>query len=233
MPADGAVFGKEMRQSIIAAEGKELVGIDQKSSQLSICAFVTNNTDYYNAVATGVEFANNEDGSTTYHGSSAHCVNSRYFNLVTKSEWEDAVSTQNADLIHEIVLKRKKSKGLSFASLFGCGPAKLAVMGGFEVPEAKTKLQAFLDNMGLSEVIKFLEKCKDKYKRGKGFYIPTGFGYWVYCGGMHKAVNYLIQSLEGVVQKKAVEIMKQMFIEKGYWGKSVNKILDMHKYCAF
>ena len=233
LPADGAVFGKEMRQSIIADEGKELVGIDQKSSQLSICAFVTNNTDYYNAVATGVEFENEQDGSTTYHGSSAHCVNSRYFNLVTKSEWEEAVRTQNPNLIHEIVLKRKKSKGLSFASLFGCGPAKLAVMGGFEVPEAKTKLQAFLDNMGLSEVIKFLEKCKDKYKRGKGFYIPTGFGYWVYCGGMHKAVNYLIQSLEGVVQKKAVEIMKQMFIAKGYWGKSVNKILDMHKYCAF
>jgi hypothetical protein len=233
LPADGAVFGKEMRQCIIADEGKELVGIDQKSSQLSICAFVTNNTDYYEAVATGVEFENDEKGEPIYHGSSAHCVNSRYFNLVTKEEWEDAVRTQNPDLIHDIVLKRKKSKGLSFASLFGCGPAKLALMGGFEVPEAKVKLQAFLDNMGLSEVIKFLEVCREKYKRGKGFYIPTGFGYWVYCGGVHKSTNYLIQSLEGVVQKKAVEIMKQMFIEKGYWEKSVNKILDMHKYCAF
>lgn len=233
LPADGAVYGKEMRQCIVADEGKELVGIDQKSSQLSIAAFVTNNVDYYDAVANGVEMKNEEDGSETYVGTSAHCVNSRYFNLVTKEEWEEAVRTQNPDLIHSIVLRRKKSKGLSFASLFGCGAPKLAVMGGFSVPEAKDKLQAFLDNMGLSGVIQFLEYCKTKYKRGKGFYIPTAFGYWVYCGGMHKAVNYLIQSIEGAVQKKAVIHLDKRIKENG-WENSVNKILDMHKIsCAF
>ena len=233
LPADGAVFGKEMRQCVVADEGKELVGIDQKSSQLSIAAFVTNNVDYYDAVANGIEMKNEEDGSETYVGTSAHCVNSRYFNLVTKEEWEEAVRTQNPDLIHSIVLRRKKSKGLSFASLFGCGPAKLALMGGFPLPEAKDKLQAFLDNMGLSGVIQFLEHCKTKYKRGKGFYIPTAFGYWVYCGGMHKAVNYLIQSVEGAVQKRAVILLERKIKELSWEGK-VDKILDMHNYyCAF
>lgn len=232
LPADGAVFGKEMRECIIADEGKELVGIDQKSSQLSICAFVTNNTDYYEAVATGMEMKNEEDGSETYVGTSAHCVNARYFNLVTREEWEEAVRTQNPDLIHSIVLRRKKSKGLSFASLFGCGPAKLSVMGGFTMQDAKTKLQAFLDNMGLSGVISFLETCKQKYKRGNGFYIPTAFGYWVYCSGMHKAVNYLIQSVEGAVQKKAVIHLSNK-IKENKWKGKVDKILDMHKFCAF
>lgn len=228
LPADGAVFGKEMRQCVIADEGKELVGIDQKSSQLSICAFVTNNTEYYDAVATGLEMKNEDDGSETYVGTSAHCVNSRYFNLVTLEEWERAVETQDEELIHSITLRRKKSKGLSFASLFGCGAKKLALMGGFTEQDAANKLKAFLDNMGLSGVIKFLEECKSKYKRGSGFYIPTAFGYWIYCTGMHKAVNFLIQSAEGAIQKRAIILMSQEIKKRGWVGK-VNKILDMHK----
>jgi hypothetical protein len=232
LPADGVVYGKEMRSCIIAAEGKELVGIDQKSSQLSICAFITNNTSYYNAVATGVEFENKPDGSVYFHGTSAHCVNSRYFNLVTKEEWEEAVLTQHEDLIHKIVLARKKSKGLSFASLFGAGAKKLAVMGGFSEAEAKEKLQAFLDNMGLSDVMKFLEQCKTKYARNSGFYIPSGFGYWIYCNSMHKANNYIIQSLEGVIQKRAIYHMDKQIKLKG-WTPSVNKILDIHDEVLF
>ena len=227
LPSDSAFLGYEMRKCIIADEGKELVGVDQKSSQLSIAAFVTNNEQYYDAVAKGIEFKNEEDGSQTYVGTSAHCLNARYFNLVTKDEWQEAVDTQNPDLIHDIVLKRKKSKGLSFASLFGCGPKKLALMGGFTESDAKSKLKSFLDNIGLTGVIEFLEVCKTKYKRGKGFYIPTAFGYWVYCEGMHKAVNYLIQSAEGAVQKMAILLFDKK-IEEYSWNGKVNKILDMH-----
>ena len=232
LPSDSAVFGKEMRECIVADEGKEFVGCDQRSSQLSICSFVTNNEQYYNAVATGVEFKNEEDGSETFVGTSAHCVNSRYFNLVTEEEWEEAVKTQHEELVHSIVLRRKKSKGLSFASLFGCGAKKLALMGGFPELEAKDKLQSFLEGMGLTEVIKFLEGCQEKYRRSNGFYIPTAFGYWVFCKGMHKAVNYLIQSQEGAVQKMAVILMDKEITNRG-WENSVNKVLDMHRHnCA-
>lgn len=216
-----------MRKCIIAEEGKELVGVDQKSSQLSIAAFVTNNTQYYDAVAKGVEFENDEEGKPIYKGTSAHCLNARYFNLVTKDEWQEAINTQDPDLIHDIVLRRKKSKGLSFASLFGCGAKKLALMGGFTEQDAKSKLKSFLDNIGLTGVIEFLEDCRVKYKRGKGFYIPSAFGYWVYCEGMHKAVNYLIQSIEGAVQKKAILLFDER--SKELWENSlVNKVLDIH-----
>ena len=227
LPSDSATLGKEMRESLIAEEGKELVGADQKSSQLSICSFVTNNVSYYNAVATGVEFVNEEDGSLTYVGTSAHCVNSRYFNLVTESDWKMAVHEQHEELIHTIVLARKKSKNLSFASLFGCAPKKLALMGGFPEAEAKDKLKSFLDGMGLTGVIEFLEQCKEKYARGRGFYIPTAFGYWVYCASMHKAVNYLIQSQEAAVQKKALILMDAKIKELGWEGK-VAQVLDQH-----
>uniref|UniRef100_A0AB39AJ39 DNA-directed DNA polymerase family A palm domain-containing protein n=1 Tax=Vibrio phage P018-4 TaxID=3229728 RepID=A0AB39AJ39_9CAUD len=227
LPSDSALLGYEMRKCVIADEGKELVGVDQKSSQLSIAAFVTNNTQYYDAVASGVEFMNDEEGNPIYKGTSAHCLNARYFNLVTKAEWQEAIDTQDPDLIHDIVLRRKKSKGLSFASLFGCGPKKLALMGGFSESDAKDKLKSFLDNIGLTGVIEFLETCRVKYKRGKGFYIPTAFGYWVFCEGMHKAVNYLIQSMEGAVQKMAVILFDNKIAENS-WESSVNKILDMH-----
>lgn len=227
LPSDSAPFGKEMRSCLIADKGKEFVGCDQKSSQLSIASFVTNNVDYYNAVATGVEFKNEEDGSETFVGTSAHCVNSRYFNLVTEDEWKEAVKTQDTELVHSIVLRRKSGKALSFMSLFGCSYKKLAVSGGFTEEEAKIKLQSFLDGMGLTEVISFLEKCKDKYPRGRGFYIPTAFGYWIYCTSMHKAVNYQIQSMEASVQKRALILMDNKIKELNWEGK-VAQVLDQH-----
>lgn len=227
LPSDSALLGYEMRRCVIAAEGKELVGVDQKSSQLSIASFVTNNEQYYEAVASGIEFKNAEDGSQIYHGTSAHCLNARYFNLVTKDEWQEAIDTQNPELIHEIVLRRKKSKGLSFASLFGCGAKKLALMGGFTEQDAADKLKSFLDNIGLTGVIQFLEQCKTRYKRGSGFYIPSAFGYWIYCDGMHKAVNYLIQSIEAAVQKKAILLFEEKIVENS-WEGMVNKICDVH-----
>jgi hypothetical protein len=232
LPAKKSLYGKEMRQTIIAPEGKELVGVDQKSSQLSIAAFVANNVTYYDAVANGLEVKMEEDGSETYVGSSAHCVNARYFNLVTEEEWHQAVETQDPELLESIALRRGTSKGLSFASLFGCAPPKLAVMGKFSVPEAKTKLASFLDGMGLTKVQEFLSGCKQKYKRTKGFYIPSAFGYWIYCNSDHKAVNMLIQSTEAAVQKRAVELAEAR-LEELYDKEEVFKVLDMHDEVLF
>ena len=236
LPADGAVFGSEMRECLIAEEGNELVGIDQKSSQLSIAAFVANNTEYYQAVASGVEMRTDADGNNTYVGESAHCLNSRYFLLVTKEEWEEAVLTQHQELIHSITLRRKKSKGLSFASLFGCGAKKLAVMGGFTESDAEIKRLSFLEKLGLAQVIEFLEYCKRAYKRGRGFYSPTAFGYYVYCEGMHKSVNYLIQSIEAAVQKIANKTFWRLLAKYNKTAEEklqVMQVLDYHDEVLF
>lgn len=227
LPSESASFGKEMRQCIIAPEGKVLVGADQKSSQLSIAAFVSNNVDYYEAVASGEEFRKDEKGNDIYVGSSAHCVNARNFALVSSAEYEEAVKTQNKDMIRNIVLKRKSAKGPAFGVLFGCSGKKLATMLKISEKEGNHKKEIFLEQMGLKPVIAFLKECSVKYKAKKGFYIPTAFGYWIYCTGDHKAVNYLIQSVEGTIQKMGVLRLDVLLEERGLTDK-VSKVLDMH-----
>lgn len=109
-PSESALYGHEIRKIIKAPEGYKLVGIDQKSAQLSIAAYYANNSSYYTSVATGIEF--DEEGN--YVGQTAHCVNSRMFGMVSEDEWLQAVNTQDKELIHSISLRRKGSKGGSF-----------------------------------------------------------------------------------------------------------------------
>jgi len=112
-PSESALYGKEVRQGIIAGKGKKIVGIDQKSAQLSIAAYYANNSEYYDAVASGLE----EDEEGNYIGESAHCFNARAFGLVSDEEWKEAVLNNQHDLLSSIGLRRKKSKGGSFACL--------------------------------------------------------------------------------------------------------------------
>ncbi len=215
-----------MRQIIIAPEGKVLVGADQKSSQLQICAVVTNNVDYFNAVVTGKETIK-VDGVDVYTGSDAHTANAINFDLISREDWQEAIDNQDPELIHKLSLLRGSAKGPSFSVLFGAGGEKVATLLGISVQEGNQKRQSFLDQLGLTDLNRWLEVCKRQYQRGSGFYIPIAFGYWVYCTSMHKAGNYLIQGLEGVVQKVAVNYFEAKVIENG-WEDKVLKILDMH-----
>ena len=226
LPSDSSLYGKEMRQAIIADEGKMLVGVDQKSSQLSIAAFIADNQEYYNAVATGVEFRNDEEGNEIYVGTSAHCVNARNFGLVSKSDWEEAARTQNPDLIHDIVLKRKSSKGPSFGVLFGCAGKKLGLMLDIPASEGNYKKNRFLSEMGLDTVIDYVKCCERKYPYGGGFFIPV-YGYWLWCRGANVGVNYFCQGLESIVQKKAVIDFHNIVESKG-WGDHTGIILTVH-----
>tara|TARA_R110000782_G_scaffold75562_8_gene150795 strand:+ start:3674 stop:6178 length:2505 start_codon:yes stop_codon:yes gene_type:complete len=227
LPSEKSLWGKEMRQCLIAPEGKVLVGADQKSSQLQLCAVVTNNTDYFNAVVKGKETIKDEDGKDIYTGSDAHTANAINFNLITREEWQEAIDKQAPDLIHRLSGLRGDAKAPAFSVLFGAGGEKVALLLGIPVQEGNEKRQAFLDQLGLTGVTDWLRVCSKKYKRGKGFYIPIAFGYWIYCNSMHKAANFLIQGLEGIVQKIAVNYFEAKVLENNWQGK-VDKILDMH-----
>ena len=226
LPSESAPLGKEMRLSLIAPEDRVLVGADQASAQLQICSVVANNVEYYEAVAKGKEFKK-VDGKDVYIGTSAHCVNARGFQLISREQWQEAIDKQDPELIHTLGLLRKKAKGPAFASLFGCAPPKLAGMLGIGVDEAKIKLKAFLEELGLTAVQEWLKLCQKKYKRGNGFYIPIAFGYWVFCKSAHAAVNYLIQGTEGAVQKIAVNYFERQVNTRFKKG-NVFKVLDMH-----
>lgn len=222
-PGEKSLFGAEIRKTIIADEGKKLVGCDQKSSQLSIAAFFAKNATYYDAVASGEEKL--EDG--TYVGESAHCYSARNFGIVSKQEWEEAKRTQDEALIKSISLRRSFSKGASFGVIFGCSGKKLAVMLKIPENEGNQKKNEFLKQMGLDGVKSYLETCKEKYKRAGGFYIPLAFGYWVWCKQDHKAINYLVQGTEALAQKLS-ELRCEAELERAGLSDKAYQILSMH-----
>lgn len=224
VPGEKSLYGSELRGIIVAPEGKSLVGVDQKSSQLSIAAFFAKNATYYKAVAAGQEF----DSNKKYIGESAHCYSARNFGLVSINEWDEAKRTQDADLIKSISLRRSDSKGASFGVIFGCSGKKLA--GMLKVPESEgnKKKDLFLKQMGLEGVKDYLlNVCKVKYKRASGFYIPLAFGYWVWCSQDHKAINYLIQGTEALAQKLAELKFDKEVKGTGLIGRC-GQILSMH-----
>lgn len=221
-PGVGALYGEKCRQIVIAPEGHKLVGADMKSAQLSIAAYYANNYDYYMAVADGQE----EDQNGNYIGESGHCVNARAFTLVTEEEWKRAIQTQDKDLLHSISLRRKKSKGGTFATIFGASGKKVGKTLGIPEELGNEKKKAFLEAIGLDEPIARLKRMAAKYKRGQGGYIELPFGVWVWCAEEHKLFNYLDQGTEAICQKVAVNYYER---EAKKLGLDACKILDYHK----
>ncbi len=231
-----SLYGEETRKSIVASEGKVLVGADQKSSQLSIAAFYAKNSEYYESIASGEEY--DEDGK--YIGKSAHCYSARNFGITSHEEWMRAVETQDSGLLKSIGLRRGFSKGASFGVIFGCSGGKLAGMLKVPEKEGNEKKDTFLKQMGLDNVKDWLAICKTTYSRGKnGFYIPLPFGYWVHCSQDHKAINYLIQGTEAIMEKMAELWFEKQLVKRGLQDKAY-KVLSMHdeflcesdEYCA-
>lgn len=222
-PSASALYGEKIRKCIIAPKGKVLVGIDMKSAQLSIAAYYANNYDYYQNVASGLEF--DEEGN--YVGQTAHCVNSRMFGMVSDEDWQMAVATQDKDLIHHISLKRKASKGGSFAVIFGASGAKVAKTIGIHEAEGAKRKDQFLKQMGLDGVISTLKSYEAKYKYGGGWYLPLAFGYYLWNDSGHKNVNTIVQGFEALAQKMAV-IRFRKDVERNNLTEYINKIVDTH-----
>ena len=208
----GSLYGEEIRKIIIAPEGRVLVSADQNSAQLSLAAYYANNYDYFKAVAEGNEFKVDEDGNEIMHpdtgkpwyiGESGHCVNARAFTLISEDEWKHAIKTQDQELIHDLGLRRKKSKGGSFSTIFGASGKKVAQT--LDIPEelGTQKRNSFLSNIGLDRVMDICETMVDKYKRGRGGYIELPFGYYAYTSQKHKFFNVLDQGSEAACEKWA------------------------------
>lgn len=125
-PSTSALYGDKIRKGLIAPEGRLLVGSDMKSAQLSIAAYYAKNWEYFDSIINGEEFKvdsngekiiNPATGHPFYLGESGHCVSARAFGIVNEADWQEAVRTQNWDLIEKLGLLRKYSKGASFACL--------------------------------------------------------------------------------------------------------------------
>jgi len=222
-PGAKSLYGKEIRKCLIAPEGKVLVGVDMKSAQLSIAAYYANNSDYYNNVATGIE--ETEDG--TYVGETAHCVNARMFGMVTEEQWQEAVRTQDPELIKKLSLIRGDSKGGSFAVIFGASGKKVAVTIGIPESEGHKRKEQFLEQMGLGDTISQLSVFESKYPYKKGFLLPLAFGYWLWNNSPHKSVNTTVQGFEALAQKLAVVRFSKEVERLGLQDK-ISKVLEVH-----
>lgn len=222
-PSESALYGKEIRSCIIAPEGKVLVGIDMKSAQLSIAAYYANNYEYYQNVASGRE----EDEDGNYLGETAHCVNSRMFGMVSNDEWQRARETLDKELIASIGLRRKKSKGGSFAVIFGASGNKVAKTIGIPESEGNKRKDQFLKQMGLDNTINTLKTYETKYKYKSGWMLPLAFGYYLWNNSGHKNVNTVVQGYEALAQKMAV-IRLSKEIERAGLQDHIIKILDVH-----
>lgn len=222
-PSDGALYGKEIRQCVIAEEGNVLVGIDMKSAQLSIAAYYANNEDYYTSVASGMEF----DENGNYVGQTAHCVNARMFGMVTDKEYQSALESQDKEIIHSITLKRKKSKGGSFAVIFGASGKKVAKTIGIPEKEGAKRREQFLNQMGLDNVIARLADYEKAYPYKSGFMLPLAFGYWLWNNSSHKSVNTIVQGFEALAQKLARVRFSKECVRLG-WQDDCWVVLDVH-----
>lgn len=231
----GSLYGEDIRKIIVAPEGRVLVSADQNSAQLSLAAYYANNYDYFKAVAEGNEFKVDDKGNEILHpdtgepwfiGESGHCVNARAFTLISDDEWQRAVKTQDQDLIHDLGLRRKKSKGGSFSTIFGASGKKVAQT--LDIPEelGTEKRNAFLSNIGLDKVISICERMVEKYKRGRGGYIELPFGYYAYCSQNHKLFNYLDQGSEAACEKWA-ELYFDREVKR--LGLDAKRIMSYHK----
>ena len=222
-PSDSALYGKEIRQCIIAEEGKVVIGIDMKSAQLSIAAYYANNYEYYNSVASGQEL--DEDGK--YVGQSAHCVNARMFGMVSEKDWLLAVDQQDKGLIHHITLKRKASKGGSFAVIFGASGKKVGKTIGIPESEGNARKTQFLQQMGLDTTIETLKVFEDTYRFKNGFMLPLAFGYWLWNNSSHKSVNTIVQGFEALAQKLMTIRLSKELKRLGLDQKAM-MVLDVH-----
>lgn len=222
-PSESALYGEEIRKCVIAEEGKVLVGVDMKSAQLSIAAYYANNWDYYNSVASGMEY--DEDGK--YVGQTAHCVNARMFGMVSESEWHEAVLTQHHDLLSSIGFRRKKSKGGSFAVIFGASGKKVGKTIGIPESEGNKRKKQFLKQMGLDNVIEVLAEYENKYKYRNGFMLPLAFGYWLWNNSSHKSVNTIVQGFEALAQKLMTIRFAKEVVRLGL-QEHADFVLDVH-----
>lgn len=227
-PGVGALYGEEVRKCIVAGKGKKLVGIDMKSAQLSIAAYYANNQEYYDTVASGLE----ETEDHVYLGESAHCVNCRMFGMVSEEEWKRAVRTQDKDLIHHISLKRKGSKGGSFAVIFGASGKKVARTIGIPEKEGNKRKSQFLEQVGLDECMSVLDEMSKKYPYKSGFMLPLAFGYWLWNNSTHKSFNTIDQGFEGLAQKLAA-IKMDKWIKEECLDEHIGVIIQMHDESLF
>jgi len=219
LPSPKKLYGSEMRKCVIAPKGRVLVSVDMDGSQLRLSADFAGNIEYGESLVVGIEDYTDDSGKTTYVGRDSHTLNCIGFGLATEEQRDEAVRTQDHELIHQMGIARSNGKNGTYATIFGCSGKKLAMMIKVKESTGEARKKAFFDKLGLTGLMAKLVKEWKENKHGKGGYIRTLGNYFVYCQSEHKVLNYFIQGSEAIIQREAII----------YAGKKVREeCLDAH-----
>lgn len=223
-PSVQALYGENIRRIIKASPGCTLVGIDMPSAHPRILAdpYCTGNDKFIDAVCSGVEF----DSDDRYVGTDFHTVNAVLFNLISQEDVDRAVKSQDNKDILVCSAARKIGKGGSYCTLYGGSDKKLALTLGIPVETGAKIKKAFLDGLGLSELLDDVQQSWDKHKRQNGSYISVLGGYHIWSNSKHKIINYKALGSEAVIQKHAVIWICRQIRDKGLKVKLICNVHD-------
>lgn len=138
----------------------------------------------------------------------------------TKEVTTGDVHQRNADILSLIIAcSRSNAKPFLYAFLFGAGLEKLGLIlsGKRDAKLGKKAKKGFIEGTpGLKRLVDKLTEIV-KISEAKDFRasIPAMDGRRVYLDSAHKALNYLLQSAEGITCKAAVSYTMQKFKEEG------------------
>lgn len=229
VPSASAVYGAPMRQVWRAARGNILISVDMDSAQMRILANYMKDEAYTEAVLRGQEF----DENGAYVGTDAHTLNAIAFGTLDDNIRQEAVETQNKDLIAQCSSIRKTGKNGFYAMLFGAGDVKLAntlkVKGGAGAgKKIKESFKAKLSGAGVLQD-RLKRQMKENSFRGGGF-IEVAGDTWVWCPSEHKLLNYLLMGSEAVLQNHALCWVNLEMFRRKLQG---NQILNIHDEATF
>ena len=137
---------------------------------------------------------------------------------------------ENADIIG---IKRKPSKNVFFANLFGAYPPKLASTAGRTGSKKDLSSygkwiqeQMYAVTPGLKQAT---EEAKEEWRQNQGFLSCPDGGY-VRCPNESAALNYKIQPAEAVIMKLANIQLDRIIIEKGWDARQCANVHDEWQY---
>lgn len=174
VPSSDALYGKQMRSLFVAAPGFRVVGADSAGNQLRGLCHDLNNPEYTHEVVNG------------------------------------DVHTANKNIIAELYppVTRGNAKRFIYAFLFGAGGAKVASdLTGIANAEFGNKIkQVFKERVvGLGPLISRLENEYEDTLAQYGYgRISAIDGRPIFCDSKRKALNYRLQSTEGITCKSAI-----------------------------
>ena len=188
LPGVDAKYGKEMRSLLICEEGWTIVGADSSGNQMrGLCHYIGNE-----------EF--------------------------TQEVIEGDVHTRNAETLQEFTdnkPNRKIAKPFLYAFLFGAAGAKLGniLTGNSNASVGNKAKDKFANSIpGLKKLVDMLEEL---YKRtASAFGANKAFikgidGRIIYTESPHKALNYILQTLEGITCKAAAVYASKKLQKEG------------------